>query len=132
MTRVHFSLTPMSDTVIYSLNISLKMYLRSDWFIQELRYIKYPVHFNWWSRFLNWDVLSIQYQAEKNGNKYPKPNSPNYHQKNWMAMVRLITKKILGIEEFKTGGAFSGCLQFHNFLQGQLFLRHISKLLKKL
>ena len=22
---------------------------------------------------------------------------------------------------------FSGCLQFHNFLQGQLFLRHISK-----
>ena len=56
----------MSDTVIYSLNISLKMYLRSDWFIQELRYIKYPVHFQLVKlRFLNWDVLSIQYQAEK-------------------------------------------------------------------
>ena len=86
--------------------------------------------FNWWSRFLNWDVLSIQYQAEKNGNKYPLPNSPNYYQKNWMAMVRWITNKILGVEEFKTGGAFSDCLQFHNFLQGQLFLRHISKLHK--
>ena len=40
-----FSLAPMSDTVIYSSKISLKMYLRSDWFIQELRYVKYHVHF---------------------------------------------------------------------------------------